>query len=388
MLAIDPPSPLIVDCDLRFATKILTWKNISVEWVSSIFKAQGFEQHNWLVDVNSIFSSAPAGILFDRTLSTTGPFKLKIHRPWQVPGTTNTLAKAMQQRVHNLVSCGKNINLFWSGGIDSTAMLAAFLQHAPCRKQLRIFYTPFSCYEHAEFFDLLRTFTDLELVDLSGTTYMTQQFDGLFVTGDGGDELTASLDESFFLRHGRAVLDMPWQDFFRQAQDNDQFIDFCEQYFAQAGRPIRTVLEARWFFYAMCKTRFQLSGKLDLFAHYDQFNPDQLLGFFDCEEYENYIYWNLDQIIPGTEYRHWKQPLKQYCFDFDGLENYYQTKQKQGSGQTHMYASKNKILQDRRSIFLLSDGTRISTPSLPLFSRREFETKYGNTLDYLFNEPN
>lgn len=387
-MAIDPPRPLIVDCNLQFATKILAWKNFSLEWVSGIFKAQGFDQHNWLVDVNAIFSSSPAGILFDRTGSINSPLNLKIYRPWKVPTTTNTLEQAMQQRVHGLLSSQQNINLFWSGGIDSTAMLAAFLRHTPSRKQLRIFYTPFSCYEHAEFFDLLQTFDDLDLVDLSGTNYMTQQFDGLFVTGDGGDELMASLDESFFLRHGRDFLDTTWQDLFCQVHNNDRFIDFCQQYFSQAGRPIRTVLEARWFFYAMCKTRFQLSGKLGLFAHYDQFDPDRLLGFFDCEEYENYIYWNLDQIIPGTQYHNWKQPLKQYCFDFDGLELYYQTKQKQGSGQTHMYAAKNKILQDRRSIFLLSDGTRISTPSLPLFSRREFETKYGNTLDYLFNEPN
>jgi hypothetical protein len=386
--ATDPHSALIVDCDLRFATKILAWKNVSIEWVSNIFKAQSFDQHNWLVDVNSIFSSAPAGILFDRTCSTTSPFKLKIHRPWKIPKSTNTLAEAMQQRVHNLLCSQKTINLFWSGGIDSTAMVAAFLQHASCRKQLRIFYTPFSCYEHAEFFDLLKKFDDLELVDLSGTAYMTQQFDGLFVTGDGGDELMASLDESFFLRHGRDLLDTAWKDFFYQTQANDQFIDFCQAYFSQSGREIHTVLQARWFFYAMCKTRFQLSGKLDLFAHYDQFHPDQLLGFFDCDEYENYIYWNLDDIIPGTQYHNWKQPLKQYCFDFDGLDNYYRTKQKQGSGQTHMYAAKNKVLHDRRSIFLLSDGTRVTTPSLPLFSRREWETKYGNTLDYLFNEPN
>jgi hypothetical protein len=62
-------------------------------------------------------------------------------------------------------------------------------------------------------------------------------------------------------------------------------------------------------------------------------------------------------------------------------------KQKENSGQAQWYAEKNKIMHDRRSIFVLDDGTRTATPSLPFFSRLEFETTYNNTLDYLFNEP-
>jgi hypothetical protein len=278
--------------------------------------------------------------------------------------------------------------LFWSGGIDSTAMLTAFLKHTESRSQLRILYTPFSTYEHTLYLDFLKQFSNLELIDLSGLTYMNLCFDGVFLTGDGGDEFMASLDESFFTTHGRDLLDTPWQDFFYKKNNNDKFIEFCHEYFSLAQRAIDTVLEARWFFYAMCKTRYQLWSKLDLFAHYKNFLPSRLQGFYDCKEFENYIYWNLDQIIPGNDYRDWKLPFKQYCFDFDNFEDFYETKQKIGSGQTHWYATKNQILQDRRSIFHLANGQLIFTPSLPLFSRMEFETKYANTLDYLFNETN
>jgi hypothetical protein len=217
---------------------------------------------------------------------------------------------------------------------------------------------------------------------------MNSCFDGIFLTGDGGDEFMASLDESFFETLGRDMLDTPWQDFFYKKNNNNKFIEFCHSYFALSQRSIDTVLEARWFFYAMCKTRFHLWSKLDLFAHYENFLPNRLQGFYDCKEFENYIYWNLDQIIPGNNYRDWKLPLKKYCFDFDNFKDFYETKQKVGSAQARLYACKNQILQDRRMIFYLDNGQSVFTPSLPLFSRREFESKYANTLDYLFNEPN
>jgi hypothetical protein len=203
----------------------------------------------------------------------------------------------------------------------------------------------------------------------------------------GAGSIICHHTESFFNTYGRNFLDTPWQDLFYKKFNNDKFIDFCHNYFSLAQRPIDSVLEARWFFYAMCKTRFQLLNKIDLFAHYDNFIPSRLQGFYDCEQFENYIYWNIDQTIPGHKYSDWKLPFKKYCFDFDNFGDYYQTKQKVNSRQPQQYANKQQILQDCRSIFYLNNGKRIATSNLPFFSRKEFEEQYGNTLNYLFNDP-
>jgi hypothetical protein len=387
MYVTDPPRPFITSCHVEYVKKIFSWKKQVTTPVGQIFKIHGFDQHNWLVDVNQIFSTNPAGMLVDRTQTVNLPLCFDINRPWNPPTLQYTLEQALQTRVNQLVSTEQKLNLFWSGGIDSTTMLTAFLKYVSDRSQLRIFYTPFSTYEHPTYLDFLKKFDNLELVDLSGMTYSTCVFDGLFLTGDGGDELMASVDESFFQSYGRSALDQSWQDFFYKKNSNDTFIDFCQEYFLQAQRPIDTVLEARWFFYAMCKTRFQLLGKIDLFVHYPEFVPARLQGFFDCPEFESYVYWNLDQIIPGSKYSDWKLPFKQYCVEFDCFDDYFKNKKKHGSGQTHWYANKNRVILDRRSIFILNNGQRITTPNLPLFSQREFKDKYNNTLDYLFNEP-
>ena len=48
---------------------------------------------------------------------------------------------------------------------------------------------------------------------------------------------------------------------------------------------------------------------------------------------------------------------------------------------------KKNALNDTRWIFILSDGTRISTPNLPLLSKKELDRHYGDSLQVLFNEP-
>lgn len=387
MFVIDQPRPLVTWGNAQLIKKILRWRQNDVQDVGRIFKVAGFAQHNWLVDINSVFSTQPAGMLIDRTQTVATPVNFHVPRAWQTPAHKWTLEQALAERVTDLIRTGHKINLLWSGGIDSTTVMAAMLQHTSHRDQLRVLYSPFSVYEHPGYLDFLKKFDDLELVDISGQAYMTHEFDGIFVTGDGGDEYMASLDQSFFDQHGRDALDQPWLPYLTQVNDNDEFLQFCHTYLSKSGRNIDTLLEARWFFYAMCKTRVQLLGKLGLFAHYKTLDNNRLVGFFDCAEFENYIYWNLDQIIPGPNYKDWKLPFKRYCVRFDGFEHYYLHKQKQGSFQTQWYANKNQIMHDQRSIMTLSNGQRIATTSLPLFSHAEFAAAYQHRLDYLFNDP-
>jgi hypothetical protein len=386
--AADPHElPKIVALDSQRTQQILAWKSYSTESVGQIFKVAGFDNYNHLVDINRVFSSMPTGMPVDRTQQAVLPVKFHQYRTWTVPTQSWSLAEALAHRVTALEAMGQHINLFWSGGIDSTAMVVAFLKHSTARQQLRIFYSPFSTYEHPGYLEFLSQYTDIELIDISGTVYLTHQYDGIFVTGDGGDELNASLDESFIEKWGVAGLRKPWLDLFVETNRSDQFLEFCGQYFSAAGRPIETVLEARWFFYTVCKNRFQLTRKLDLFLNRESFDPGALVGFFDCAEYENFIYWNLDQVITGSDYSSWKQPLKQYCCDFDGFVEWCNTKQKINSTQIIRYSDKYKLVNDKRYIFLLSDFERVATPSLPFFSQQEFDNCYSNRLDHLFNEP-
>ena len=110
-----------------------------------------------------------------------------------------------------------------------------------------------------------------------------------------------------------------------------------------------------------------------------------MLGFYDCDPYEQYVTCN--EIVASKDYSSWKQNLKDYCFRADGLEDWHKNKTKVISSQINYYTNKKIALKNLHCIFILDNGKRIATPGLPLFSKLEYNKYHGTTLDYLWNEP-
>ena len=364
----------------RFFGKILGYHDIKFSGDVQ-YKVEGFDQYNWLVDINSCFSTDPNGDIVDRTQTIRQPWLMHVCRPWITPTAKSLdLEQCFEKRVGELSCNGQTVNLFWSGGIDSTAMVVGFLKHCKNPAQIRVLYSTASQKEHPGFYLLLKTIPGIELVEFSGDVYLKQNLDGVFVSGDGSDDLTASLDWSFFEAHGWEVLHRPWKTFFYEHTHKSAFVDFCEQWFALSGRCIDTILEARWWFYTAAKIQ-KFPSSLAAAIHEHQPFP---IGFFDCYEFEHYMWNNLNLIIPNKNYSSYKQFLKDYIFYFDGDSRYKKNKQKENSGQLVLFKEKKIILQDQRYIMLLADGTRVRTPNLPLISKHEYRRIYGHSLDYLF----
>lgn len=373
----------LITLNEQYLLKIVELEGRLLSSVGGLPYIDGHPGYNNIVKINSVFSSFPKFLPVDRTLLTAPPFRMVIPRPWQPPTAHLTLSTAMATRVANIIAQSTKINLMWSGGIDSTAMISAFLQNCNDLSQLRILYSPWSTYEHPDYFELLKTFSNLELVDISGERYLNWDFDGIVVTGDGGDELMASLDQSFLETHGWDILHTPWQDFFYKTYPDDNFIDFCNSHFSKAGREINTVLEARWWFYTSCKSRSILDTKYILLFDRNNFNVNSLLGFYDSNEFESYIFWNIEDCISSREYASWKQVLKDYSFKFDGLANWAVNKEKAHSIQPSLYIRKKLLLKHQSWLALLDNGSRISTPSLPLLTKAEYNKV---DLKWVFND--
>jgi hypothetical protein len=384
-------SALVETVNQVYFQKLLSYKEFCYENIGALIKIKGFDHYNSLVDINSIFSSSPKFFPIDRTNVSANPIKWGNVRPWIVPTEQLSLDSAMSLMVKRISSSGEKINVFWSGGIDSTAITTAFLQCLDDLSQLRIIYSPWSYYEHPEYLDFLKKFNQVELIDQSGEVYLTLSLDGIYISGNGSDEIHASIDESFLLKHGYAGLRSSWKDSFFQRKPDTKFMEFCELYFQQAGFEVTTVLEARWFFYTACKVDSILREQTVPFllaTNHHNIPIKNIVGFFNCLEYEKYIYWNINSVIESDDYKTWKQPLKKYCFQFDRLESWYREKSKFHSAQFAHYTQKKIALNNQRYIAILEDGTKIHTPGLPFFSNLEFENKYGNNLDYLFNDSN
>jgi hypothetical protein len=374
--------PLLYQTQTGFFKPLLIYRGIEVKAVGDHqYKIPGFDEYNYLVDINSCFSTRPSGDIIDRTNQVSMPFNFHIDRPWSTKPLPVDLDECFRLRVIDLTNHNQKLNLFWSGGIDSTAMVVGFLKYCTNLNQIRILYSSHSMKEHPTFFLDLLQIPEIEMVEFGGDVYMNQNFDGLFVSADVADDITASLDKSFFDEVGYTGLHSSWKDLFYKKTNDLNFINFCEQYFSASQIPIDTVMQARWWFYVVCKIQKFPPG------HAKVLNDKQplVVGFFDTEEFETYTYYNMDKVIESNNYNTYKQFLKDFIYNYDNDLNYKLNKQKVGSQQLVWYASKYSALKSSNYIMLLRDGTRIRTKNLPLFSQIEFEKQYGNTLDYLFN---
>lgn len=372
--------PYILRTNPEYFNKILTYHNIEFnKSQGSEPYVKGYNDYNYIIDINTIFSSKPSGNIIDRTQTFNLPFNMHVARPWRIPNECYSFDTCVERRVHELTTNYQKINILWSGGIDSTCVLVGFLKHAKDLSQIRVLYSTLSIKENPNFFLILNKL-DLELVDFSGDVYLHHRFDGVFVNGDGADDITASIDDSFFKKYGLEGLQRSWKDLFSSKMNDNKFIDFCQRFFDTAGRPIDTVLEARWWFYTNSKISKFPAIASELLDH----NQPLVIGFFDNYDFEHYMFFNTDKILQNN-YASYKQEFKQYIFNYDNNVEYLENKTKFNSIQIGYFRQKKIALNDLRYIIMLADGTRVRTNNLPFLSEKEYRSTYGNTLNYLFN---
>ncbi len=379
-------NPLLVATNSQFFKKLLSWKGASYDSVGALSQVHGFDRYNKLIDINALFSTSPHGDPIDRTGNIQGAYKYKIIRPWTPFNVATTLDQVMHDRVKEIVAKQQPVHLFWSGGMDSTAMVSAFLQHTDNLNQLQLIYTPFSLYENKDFFDFVTArYPQLEKLDVSGEIYLTHRFPGIVVTGHGGDEFTASLDSSFFDQAKDNLL-KPWQDYWLQQGASESLIEFSSEFFQLSQRPINTLFEARWWFYCCCKSQYYAPNDSAFISDGDHVNLDKFLAFYDCKEFEGFM--QQDPMISfddPNDYNTYKKFLRRYIHAFDNNVDYLENYSKINSIQVSFYRIKKLNLLDQRWVAILEDGTMIRTKNLPLFSFSEFNDKYGSSLDYLLN---
>lgn len=381
--------PLLLSVNYQYFHQLLDWKAIKYSWVGELVQFDGFSKYNNLISINKIFSAEPMGDPVDRTGNVVGALNFRIVRPWKKPGAPMTIEEVFESRVKHYLEKNQCIDIFWSGGADSTAIVTAFLQHCPDISRLRLIYSPYSLYENRNFFEFVtKAFPNLVTVDFSGDVYLKSEFNNIIVTGHGGDEFTASLDEEFYKKLGNTGLKQSWKDFFWAGTHNTELIDFCEEYFNLSGRPIESVLEARWWFYAATKS--QVYGPRDSSFLFNQHtnSVDQFSSFYDCYEFEDYVYNNTECLMDlNSDYRSYKKFLRHYIHKFYNNNDYLENTAKLNSTQFQSYRRKKIEMLDLRWVCLLEDSCIIRTKNLPLFSKKEFTDAYGNSLDYLFNLP-
>jgi len=307
----------------------------------------------FLIEYNKIFSTGAdtTGLPnMDRSGLLSQRYQFANNTPPVFSPFTLPLEQIIVNRCYELLNDDKVIKFFWSGGIDSTMVLAWLMEIAPARDQLEIFYTCDSIKTNPEFVSeiMKRNFR---------VTLWSDEWENLFdkdkmiLTGMSADQLTASLDISFYQDHGEWLF-KSWIDFFQHTGKSHEFIKKCNLMFSQCPVEIHTVLDARWWFYFYIRYDYWLTR--DWEKNLENFGPTNNKCFFNSAEFNNWSMHNKHMIL-GDAYTTYKQIFKDETAKIWPNEKF-RINQVKTDGSNPLYWTKKKIaLHDQHYLFMYLD---------------------------------
>lgn len=243
---------------------------------------------------------------------------------------------------------GQNPVVAWSGGIDSTLVVAAFIKN---NIDFRVTVSAKAEKESKEVYDYILEHCDTihisEASDLS-------EIDGVIVTGDANDQLFPPIHQTFipnsvpfkylvleedFLAAGAEEYDSAVDEKYLFHNVRSYFVDRHMEYFrCERSRseqlydaylepkiekfPIKVehFYQLKWFYRFIFK--FHLTSN-NRFATRNNCDPDKVKVFFNTEDFQRWAATNLDNNF-ATDAQHYhtnKMPAKQYSYDVFGLES-------------------------------------------------------------------
>jgi len=291
-------------------------------------------------------------------------------------GNTLSLSDIMLRRAETLWNMGKTINVLWSGGIDSTAMLVALMMtNANWLSDLHIMTTEkATMVEYPLFYNTYLIEANVTVAEGDHLLQRTSYIDGeIYVTGDLADQLFGwGFPDWSTGQLSKATLTTPIinirDDLYAHAnvlgtgQKNaitrrlrlppsitpssttnklitptlltdiiteEVFLSWLDSHLTRAPFKLVTVFDMMWwlnFTLKWSEKKYRMVGLLG-----DHTMEQSTAVFFDTPEFEWWAMTNHAQKITGDEWTTYKQPLKDFIYSFTSDDVYRTNKTKQMS---------------------------------------------------------
>lgn len=295
--------------------------------------------------------------LIDRTsvLSSGAPLLAvsELPRPFgagMIPDFSKLCADRAQEIWSRAVHENKEIMVLWSGGLDSSTVLMSLIEIAQENNDLeRLFvgYSHHSKTEHPSMFKKIKSLRKktglfsssksksqdgLWLNKRASVQEMTKGFDGLVVTGEGGDQMFGS---AMALAYDFDILKQPWPAVLERMiemrlQDGEAAriaYDFVAPQIRAGIGDKASAYKALWWLNISCKwnTVMLRMPVMDTASTKDCLNRYE--HFFATIPFQR---WALsqDRETPPKSWRHYKMEMRETLFTLDGDEDYHRTKVK------------------------------------------------------------
>jgi hypothetical protein len=350
--------------------RVLNCHNI----IGKNYNYQGYEDLYFLFNLNKIFSNSPYGEIIDRTNNTKYPFKINVRLPWKTPVKEIDLETACENKIKQISLLNpEQYYVYWSGGIDSTLMLVVFLKLIDHNK-ITVILGNRSIEENPEFYN---NFLDgkIKLLPISGNI----PTDGIHITGDPADTIWAILDHSFMEDESGKYFYKPYEDWFRYRGADDNFLEKTLKFMNTSGREIKTLFEARWWFYLNCKSQSKSTSIITRFKVGQNFCP-----FYESEDFDAWSYYNTDRMIIGNDWSTYKYTAKEIIYKFDKNLDYYKNKSKEYSNEPMKLTEMSPSYYRTMPLFITDDYRKPFLSSGFFFSDDIYKKELYETYKDLF----
>lgn len=310
------------------------------------------------------FSPRVSGFPTPWTQHTLAP---ELQTPYE---SSLTLSDLVGQRAKHYVDASvktnKKIAVLWSGGIDSTVVLSAFIKNynQQLNDTIVVYMSTGSVLENPYFYKHfvepnfeVRSIHHLRLDDDFFNTH-------LMITGENGDSVFGHLGVEFSQLVDQGLGSEPWKkhvDKFYKIYDKPYmpgfgkwFVDHCCQDVENkklSGIELNSVVDWSWhelmeygwyhnILSPMVYYRYDFKS-LTFAKHREEFLDS---AFFNTVEFQNWSYWNCVNQIWNQGIATHKLAPKQYIFELDKNQQYLNTKKKEM--QSRQFFFKGKELQN------------------------------------------
>jgi len=311
--------------------------------------------------INKILKGDNDSIIIDRLDIGKYNFGYIIDNPYIFSKVPSNFEIAFDSAIDRLLNLSHRfIFIFWSGGIDSTAVLVGIMKKCDHSK-ITIICDNRSQKENPEFY---KKYIEGKIETVTIDQYFGMEIhEDLVLTGVGGDAVFGDVVPAAF--NGKIaplkLLPLDWRE------DNpwnleDDNLEIIEKFCSESDIKIKSIQQLRcWFF-----QRLSLQGRC--FEHdwwFDNQKNSKVIHFYNfAEEVARWVLANPDQII-HKEINSYKWPLKNYIYQYDKDRSYLIHKKKLCSGGVGVRAYHRNFMavpfvmdQDRKWHFLPSSPVR------------------------------
>ena len=313
--------------------------------------------------------------------------------PWAMPGNKlfaappirsvhDQLSDLLNRRAQELLANQRKIAVMWSGGIDSTCVLASLIKNTSNLDQLVVYLNKKSINENPGFYKNF-IFNKIECLDTEQLDISDEFISShILLHGDPGDCIYGPSMPMYKHLQADSRQLLPWR------ANRPLIIEGINNYRAKPGRPhvwfvpgftdwyvnkvsdnidevgtydINTIADWWWWHYFNLKWEFSILRPFYIPRknRRSAISPESLQSyvnttFYNTEYFQNWSYTNLSRLCASP--KNHKIDAKQYIFELDHNESYLQTKSKVESTIIGTFDMPAYIDKDMKSYYLTDPG--------------------------------